>query len=347
MAVTRILDTAALRAIVDEVGLDSLMDEMIERLRTGFRRFDPEQVTAIDRTGFWYEKPALGLVEWMPTMEAGGRVSIKTVGYHPTNPTQRGLPSVMATTSLHDTTTGRLVSLTDATFLTALRTGAASGVATDLLAPIDATVLGVVGAGAQAITQVHAVSRVRPIERVVVYDADPEIAATFVARLPLDVAVVTADAEGLDHLVENVEILCTCTSVEPHAGPVFVDRPHIPGLHINAVGADFPGKTEVPTSMMVQAFVVPDSARQCLAEGEAQVLRPDQLGPELWELVAAGDASHRQELTVFDSTGWALEDLIAAELALDHADRLGVGVDAELQAVPVDPYDPYEVVRPR
>ena len=81
MAVTRILDTAALRAIVDDVGLDSLMDEMIERLRTGFRRFDPEQVTAIDRTGFWYEKPALGLVEWMPTMEAGGRVSIKTVGW--------------------------------------------------------------------------------------------------------------------------------------------------------------------------------------------------------------------------------------------------------------------------
>ena len=89
MGGTWILGRAAIAQVVDEVGLDRLLDELIERMRVAFDRFDPELIETFDRTGFHYTKPGVGLVEWMPAMELGRLVSIKTVGYHPTNPVER------------------------------------------------------------------------------------------------------------------------------------------------------------------------------------------------------------------------------------------------------------------
>ncbi len=339
-----------MQQVIADVGLDRFMDEMIAKLTYAFRRFDPEATVTKVREGFSYEKPDLGLVEWMPTMDVGGRISIKTVGYHPTNPMQRNLPSVMATTSLHDTTTGQLLALADSTFLTAVRTGAASAVATDELAPLSTPILGIIGAGAQAITQAHAISRVRAIEKIIVFDADEDVAASFERRLPfaVEVEVVTAARvhKELPAMLGEADILCTCTSVDPEAGPVFADGRHKEALHINAVGADFPGKLEIPRTLINRAVVVPDYQPQCLAEGESQTLRAEQLGPDLHQLIAAGRHQYRGVLTVFDSTGWALEDLLAAELLLEHADRISAGHEIELQPSPRDPFDPYEQIRP-
>jgi ornithine cyclodeaminase/alanine dehydrogenase-like protein (mu-crystallin family) len=121
------------------------------------------------------------------------------------------------------------------------------------------------------------------------------------------------------------------------------DVVHQPHLHINAVGSDFPGKTELPLSMLRRAMVVPDDTEQCLREGESQRLGADEVGPDLAQLVKAAGAfeSARGRLTVFDSTGWSLEDLVAAELMIDHANRLGVGLRTNLQSLPDDPYSPY------
>ena len=347
---TIILDTAALRAIVADVGVDQLMDEMIERLRDRFEAFDPKTTESIQRTGFAYQQPSLGLIEWMPTMQCGERVSIKTVGYHPANPTLRSLPSVLATTSLYDTTTGELLALTDSTFLTALRTGAASAIATDLLAPRDVETVGIIGCGAQAVTQLHAISRVRPFTRVLAYDADPSVAATLLERLPSSVGHrVTVDvvaAEDRAALLGSVDVLCTVTSVDPGEDAVIADGDHKRSLHVNAVGADFPGKLELPDSLIDRAAVVPDVVEQCLVEGESQRLTEDELAADLATLCAEPTTAQalQQRLTVFDSTGWALEDMVAAELALEHAARLDVGVDAELQLIGDDPYDPYRAV---
>ncbi len=347
MGITRLVDIGATQRVIADVGIDRFMDEMIAKLALGFREFKPAETTTMARAGFSYTEPDLGLVEWMPTMEAAGRVSIKTVGYHPTNPTKRNLPSVMATTSLHDTTTGQLIALTDATFLTAIRTGAASALATDELASLDATTLVVIGAGAQAVTQVHAISRIRTLTEVSVYDTDPLVAESFVRRLPVDVPVtIVPDRRELAKRLVQADVICTCTSVDPGEGPVLLEGDFDSALHINAVGADFPGKLELPRTLVDRALVIPDHAEQCLVEGEAQTLQQEDLGPELWELVAEGAHAHRNELTVFDSTGWAFEDLIAAELLLAHAERIGAGHEIELQPAPRDPYDPYEQVRP-
>ncbi len=346
---TTMIGIADVATIVADVGITPLLDELIERTRASLATFDAELMVTQDRTGFHYDKPGLGLVEWMPAMDIGRRVSIKTVGYHPTNPTQRGVPSVLATTSVYDTTDGRLLTVCEATVLTALRTGAASALATDVLARSDASTVGMVGCGAQAVAQIHAISRVRPITTVLAFDTAPGVAATLPERLrrvdpdlaAIDVRLVSDDQLG--RVMTEIDILCTATTVDPGAGPVIPESEHRPWLHINAVGADFPGKLEIPLTYLDDGLVVPDVPAQCLIEGEAQQLDAADLGPDLASVVRnEGEyRRHRDLLTVFDSTGWALEDLIATELIVEHAARLGVGTEIDLQPTTDDPYDPY------
>ena len=349
MTATRVLDLPALAAVVRDVGLDRLLDELIERTTEALAHHDPEEIETIDRRGFHYAKPDFGLVEWMPAMATGRRVSIKTVAYHPSNPVERGCPSILASTALYDTTDGRLVALCEATFLTALRTGAASAVATEVLAAPSSSVVGIVGCGAQAVAQLHALSRVRPIERVLAYDADASVARTLACRLPpsVEVEIEVIDADALPRLLGESDIVVTATSNRVDAPPVLPDGPIRPWLHVNAVGSDFPGKVELDAALLRRATVCPDVIAQCLVEGEAQQLTVGELGPDLPSLVAdrARHGGLQTEFTVFDSTGWALEDLIAAELFNDHAQRLGVGAELDLQPAPRDPYDPYEGVR--
>lgn len=333
--------------MIEHIGRDAFMDDLIGRMRTTMVNHDPELVVARNRDGYHYTKPDLGLVEWMPTMEVGRNVVVKMVGYHPTNPTQRNLPSVLATTSMWDTSTGHLVAICEATVLTALRTGAASALATEVLAPTGPATVGVIGCGAQAVTQVHALSRVRPVERVIAHDAEDEVAATLARRLAfLDIEVETVAHRDLGRLVSESNVLCTCTSVDIGAGPVFPDGVVRDDLHINAVGADFPGKTEIPRDLLERSFVVPDTRSQCIAEGECQQLEPDHIGPELYEVVRDAEEHQRRRssLTVFDSTGWSVEDQVAIELVLHHGERLGLGTDIEIEGVPPDPYDPYSVL---
>ncbi len=347
---TRIISVDDLAAVVSNVGFDPLLDELIVVLRQALATHDPRRLQTQDRTGFHYDQPGLGLVEWMPAMDVGRRVSIKTVGYHPSNPAQRNSPSVLATTSLYDTTDGRLVMICEATALTALRTGAASAIATDILAIPEASVLGVVGCGAQAVSQIHAISRVRAIRRVIAFDTDAAVSQSLPRRLATVTGEVTVEVvteDDLGRLVAESDVLCTCTTVEPGAGPVIPESEHRPWLHINAVGADFSGKLEIPTAYLHNALVIPDVPGQCLIEGESQQLLAGDLGPDLAQLARnAGEyRRYRDLLTVFDSTGWALEDLVAAELIGRHCERLDLGTTIELQPTTDDPYDPYQRIR--
>lgn len=342
---TAVLTATDVADVIRVVGIDQFMDDVIDGVRCAAEDLNPETTMTIERAGFQYEKPCLGLVEWMPSMELGRAVGIKTVGYHPSNPNQRGLPSVMATTSIHDTGTGRLIALVDATLLTAIRTGAASAVVTDILARPDSSTLALIGCGAQSVTQAHAISRVRPITRVLAFDADPLVAESLADRLPFAVQVEVMNSA--DEAASQADIICTATTVDIGAGPVISEAALLrPGVHINAVGADFPGKTELPMSVLKSALVVPDEVSQCLKEGESQQLAPSDLGPDLPALVqaAADHADHRNGLTIFDSTGWSLEDLIAAEIVLEHALHHEIGIHTELQHTPADPYNPYELL---
>ncbi|MEM9514462.1 MAG: ornithine cyclodeaminase family protein [Actinomycetota bacterium] len=341
---TLVLGAADVAAIVDQVGRDELIDLMIARLRARCAEHSAGTTEVRARDGFRYDKPDLGLVEWMPTHEAGGPVVVKMVGYHPANPVQRDLPSVIATSSMWDTDTGHLVALADATLLTALRTGAASALATDVLANDGPITLGIVGLGAQAVTQLHAISRVRSIERVIALDTDLDVAASFPQRVAFcGVPVEVAEPERADTIAAEVDVLCTCTSVDLDAGPVIGDTTPRPGLHVNAVGADFPGKLELPGALLSDAFVVPDIVDQCVLEGECQQVPRERIGPPLAEIVRdqPEHRSRRNDVTVFDSTGWAVEDDVALRLLVECAQERGIGRRIPIEYLPTDPYDPY------
>jgi L-lysine cyclodeaminase len=329
--------------LIDAVGLHQFADGLAQRMRDSMINLRRDQVDTPRRSGFQYTTPTTGLIEWMPAHEIGRTVGVKMVAYHPSNPFQHGIPTVTAATSLYDTRCGRQTALVDSTLLTALRTGAASAIATDIFARPGSIRLGIIGCGAQAVAQAHAISRVRHVHEVIAFDINPTVSKSLIRRLGrLHLAVRTVDFEQLETIRATADVMCTVTSVDPEAGPVFADGAHHPWLHINAMGSDFPGKTEIPTSLLKRATVITDHHDQCRAEGESQQLDDSDVGPELREVVQHESdwASYRETLTVFDSTGHSLFDLVAAEYAVDLATKCSLGMELDSNQGG-DPYDPY------
>ena len=337
-----VLKSDDVRALVSDAGLDYLLDRTIDRLRFGLRQARGGGFEAPKRAGFHYRQPAVGLLEWMPGKDAES-TTVKVVGYHPHNPSS-SLPTILSVVAAFDTSTGALTALADGTFLTALRTGAASAIATDVLAREDCRTLGLIGCGAQAVAQLHALARVRPIDSVLIFDVDKRVEASFEQRIePLGLQV-RVGRPPLEQVVENSDILCTCTSVAPGEGPVFESGPRRPWLHVNAVGSDFPGKVETPSVLLERAFICADFPEQCLLEGECQQVKPSAIAVDLAELSSEPSQFHcrREELTVFDSTGWSLEDHFALDVLVTEAKRRGLGTEMEIDSSSAaDPHNPY------
>ena len=257
--------------------------------------------------------------------------AVKWVNSHPDNPEENGLPSVMGVVVYSDPETAFPLAVIDGTTLTRYRTGAAAGVATRHLGRDDASTFGVIGAGAQAYTQVEAVTEVRDIERVVVTDVDDEAVDRFVADhadAPFEVVGgTTEDAAGCD-------VVSTLT---PSREPIVRHEWLQGGAHVNAMGADAAGKKELDDGAVLDAHLVVDDPEQCLHSGEVNTLvSRGEFGEEdvyatLGEVVA-GEAPPREEddVTVFDSTGLAIQDVAAARLVNERGRERGVGTPFEL-----------------
>ena len=342
---TRLLSVDDVRLIVEQVGLDHLMDQMIDRLTQALANFDPTETIVPVRTGFSYEKPHVGLVEWMPLFQKQSQIILKAVGYHPENPHRYHLPSILSTLSLYDPASGHLIALMDGTFLTALRTGAASAIASQHLATPDSQVLGLIGAGAQAVSQLHALSRCFDLKQVLVFDRDASVSGSFAERVAcLDLGGIEIRQAEVAEILTAADILCTATSVDVGDGPVFHDQLLKPWLHINAVGADFPGKFEIPLSLLDRSFICPDFQEQAIREGECQQLHDQsQIGSELSEIVKKPSQyfHYQRQPTVFDSTGFALEDQVAINLLLDWATEAGIGTWVTLESASAEVKNPY------
>ncbi|MBB6092069.1 alanine dehydrogenase [Povalibacter uvarum] len=244
-----------------------------------------------------------------------GFASIKNINMHPGN---RDVPSIIGTLTLFDPPTGVPLAIMDATAITRLRTGAAAGVATRLLARADATVLSVIGAGNQALTQIEAVLAVRPrIDRVVIYDLDAD-RANRLARSATDrFKVVMHVAGSVEEAVRAADVLTTIT---PARAPIVAAEWVKPGTHINAIGADAAGKQELESQLTTSAKVVVDEMDQATHSGEVNVpvsqglLEPSAIYAELGHIAASAKPGRLSatEITIFDSTGLALQDLACA-----------------------------------
>ena len=253
--------------------------------------------------------------------EAAG---VKWVNSHPSNPDDHDLPTVMGTMIYSDPETALPLSLLDGTSLTRLRTGAAAAVATRHLARADATSLGLVGAGIQSHTQLEAIAAVRDIQTVVVADVDEQAIQRVIDRFGDDYDV----QEGTTTEAGACDVVSTTTPVrEPIVDSVG------PATHVNAMGADAEGKQELVDDILLDAKVVIDDHAQCTHSGEINVpysagrLGDEDIFAELGEIVA-GEQPGREPsdgVTVFDSTGLAIQDVAAAHVIYERAREAGCG----------------------
>jgi alanine dehydrogenase len=311
------------------------MREAIEAIKTAFAQLSTGQADTPLRVAI--QAPRYnGVTLFMPAyLPADDQMAIKIVSVFDDNPTQ-GLPLIHALVVVVDATTGKPVAVMDGTYLTALRTGAASGVATDLLARQDAHTAAIFGAGVQGRTQLEAVCAVRPIREAWVYDVALEQASAFAAemgqRLSLPVRVASTPSEA----VSGADVICTATTC---THPVFDDADVRPGTHINGVGAYTPQMQEIPAETVLRAKVVIDHREASLAEA-GDLLIPLRQGrmteahiyAELGE-IAAGIKPGRvsaEEITLFKSVGVAVQDVAAAGAALEAARRMGLGTEVAL-----------------
>ncbi len=343
---TILLRASDVETIIREVGLDTVMDALIEKMDTTFRNYSKDKTDIPVRSGFNYTQPHTGLVEWMPLYQKGEEVVIKVVGYHPENPEKHNLPTVLSTISAYDAATGHLKIISEGVLLTSLRTGAASAVASRIFAHPNSRILGIIGCGAQSVTQLHALSRIFDFKQVLYYDVDDATTESFEERvsvLGLDVEFFASDIETIGR---ESDILCTCTSVDVGEGPLFDHIFRKPFLHINAVGSDFPGKIELPLSLLKESFVCPDFLEQAIKEGECEQLAPDEIGDDIFTCIQNEESyKHLKNLlTVFDSTGTPLEDAVVLNLFWEYATQMGLGQEVVLESIPKDVKNPYEFV---
>ena len=253
---------------------------------------------------------------------------LKWVNVHPDNPEDHDLPTVLGTMIYSDPETAFPLAIMDGTALTMKRTGAAAAVATDYLAVADASSLGIVGAGVQSYTQLEAISEVRPIEEVVVADKDEDRVQRFIDTFGDEFDVRAGSISEAGHC----DVLSTVTPVEdPIVGPDDVGE----RTHINAIGADAAGKHELADELLENARIVIDDHEQCTHSGEINVpygdgvLTDADIHGEIGELVVGAKEGRTDEtgVTVFDSTGLAIQDVAAAHVAYENAREDGDGYE--------------------
>ncbi len=259
----------------------------------------------------------------------GDVAGVKWINSHPHNPQRFRLPTVRGVFLLSDPATANLLAVMDATLITALRTGASAGIATRALARPGRFSLGFVGAGAQARHLLAAVRAARPddVSRVLVYDRDGEAARAFAADAGGEVASLQTTA-GCDVLV----------TVTPSRTPIVRREWLAPGAHVNAMGADAHGKQELESDVLRHARVFVDDLVQASGSGEVNVplergeLRREDIAGTLGEVLAGSiEGRHgADEVTVFDSTGLAIQDAAVAALVFERAEARGVGLELDI-----------------
>jgi len=337
---TRFIDVATMADLVAECGLETFLGDLADAIAADFVRW-PE----FDKSARVASHSEVGVIELMPAADRQ-RYAFKYVNGHPAN-TRRGLYTVMAFGVLADVETGWPVLLSELTLATALRTAATSLMAARALARPDARRLALIGNGAQAEFQALAFHAHLGIEEIVAFDVDPAATdklmrnlAQAAPRLRVRRAASTPEA------VRGADIVTTITADKTRATILTPDMIE-PGMHLNAVGGDCPGKTELHADVLRAARVFVEYEPQTRIEGDIQQLPADFYVVDLWR-VLAGQVEGRQraeQVTVFDSVGFALEDFSTLRLVAARAEALGLGETIELVPSADDPKDLFRHTR--
>jgi ornithine cyclodeaminase len=337
MGAVPFLGAAAAARWIARRGPEPLLAELGARLERDLARWESFEL----RPRLASHTPE-GVVELMPVRDAD-RFAFKYVNGHPGNPA-RGLQTVAAFGVLADVRTGYPLLVAEMTLLTALRTAATSALAARLLARPDASCMALLGTGAQAEFQALALRQALGVERVRAWDVDPATLAKLGAHARALGFDVTLAADAAD-AVRGADVVTTCTA-DKHRAVVLPDALVADGVHLNAIGGDCPGKTELDPRTVARARVFVEHEPQTRVEGEIQQLAPDFPVTELWRVVAgrAPGRTSDTEVTLWDSVGFAVEDLTVLRLAHDEVVGTDLVVPLDLVAEPDDPKDLFGLV---
>ncbi|MCT8997634.1 ornithine cyclodeaminase [Chelativorans intermedius] len=318
--------------IILETGVERFLGELSAYIEEDFRRWE-----AFDKTPRVASHSREGVIELMPTSD-GRHYGFKYVNGHPKN-TREGRQTVTAFGVLADVSNGYPLLISEMTLLTALRTAATSALAARYLAPEGADCMALVGNGAQAEFQALAFRETLGIRKLRLYDIDPGATRKCLRNLAGLGFEMTA-CSSAEEAVEGAHIITTATADKQFA-TILTDNMVGAGTHINAVGGDCPGKTELHRDILLRADIFVEYPPQTRIEGEIQQLAPDHPVEELWRVITGQAAGRRdrQQVTLFDSVGFATEDFSALRYVRDRIRETGHFIELDLLADPDEPRD--------
>jgi len=320
--------------IVLDIGLERFLSELATYIEQDFRRWE-----LFDKTPRVAAHSAEGVIELMPTSD-GSTYGFKYVNGHPKN-VREGRQTVTAFGMLANVSDGYPVLLSEMTILTALRTAATSALVAKYLAPRGSRTMAMIGNGAQCEFQALAFKAVCGIDAVRLYDIDPAATRKAVRNLRGS-GLMVVPCESGEEAILGSEIITTCTADKQFA-TILTDNMVGAGVHINAIGGDCPGKTELHRDILLRSDIFVEYTPQTRIEGEIQQLDRHHPVTELWQ-VMSGKAEGRQDasqVTLFDSVGFAVEDFSALRYVRDQLERTGKYAELDLLADPDEPRDLY------
>lgn len=294
--------------------------EAVKAIEEAFKAFGQEKVQMPPKSYLYFDK---GDLRSMPAFIATRSINmsaIKSVNVHPDNPRKFKLPSVMGIIILTDPQNGFPLAILDGTYLTQCRTGAAAGVATKYLSRKDSKVASFIGNGAQSYSLLDSIIAVRSIKKIHLFDLNPLNSSNLMKHVKKNYRVKVEIANSIEEACKNSDIITTAT---PSRNPIIKHRFIKKGVHINAIGADSKGKQEIDPEILRKSQLVIDSWDQCSHSGEINVplskelINKSNIHGELGYIVAGKlkGRLNNDKITVFDSTGLAIQDVAIANLA--------------------------------
>lgn len=332
LAFVPFVSVANMMRLVHAIGVERFITDLAGYIEADFRRW-PE----FDKTPRVASHSRDGVIELMPTADAES-YGFKYVNGHPGN-MRAGYQTVTAFGVLASVSTGYPLLLTEMTLLTALRTAATSALVGRYLAPEGAQVMALIGNGAQCEFQALAFRALCGINRLRLYDIDPRATEKALRNLRAQGFEVTACALA-QAAVEGAQILTTCTADKQFA-TILTDNMVGAGVHLNAIGGDCPGKTELHPDILKRAEIFVEYPPQTRIEGEIQQLAPDHPVTELWQVMRGEVAGRRdaRQITLFDSVGFAIEDFSALRFVHERIAGTDFFEPLDMLADPDDPRD--------
>ncbi|MEM8591364.1 MAG: ornithine cyclodeaminase [Pseudomonadota bacterium] len=336
LAMVPFVSVADMMKLVNQIGVAEMIAGIADEIEADYHRW-PD----FDKTPRIPSHSEEGVIELMPTSD-GVTYGFKYVNGHPAN-MARGYQTVTAFGLLARVDTGYPILLSEMTILTALRTAAMSVVAARHLAP-PATTLAIIGNGAQCEFQALGFQKCLGIKTVRLYDIDPEAtekAAKNLATSGLEIV----KCRSAEDAVQGAEIITTCTADKQYA-TILTDNMVGAGVHINAIGGDCPGKTELHKDILLRSDIFVEYPPQTRIEGEIQQLDPDHPVTELWQVITGQTQGRKdaRQITLFDSVGFATEDFSALRYVHARLEETGTYAKLDMIADPDDPRDLFGMV---